>query len=241
MGVVLDAGQRYQDAERYYQRALKAAPDSTQVLNNAANHYMATGNGPRARELYLKLTGIDPHHVNANLQLAQMSVDERQGRQALAYLNRLGDAAGSEPGVLLLRARALALSGLCAQSAEILRQFEGQPAGDAPLYFSTGMAQAECKLYSAAEASFSRALDTDPRSFEILYNLGLAALRAGHADRAQSVLETALGERPDDADALYTLAQVCLEQQRMVAAAALLAKAQKVAPERADIALLIAQ
>ena len=241
MGVVLDAQQRYNDAETYYLRALNVAPGSPQVLNNAANHFLAAGDRKRARELYLKTIAIEPGQVNANLQLAQMSVDDKQGRPALAYLNRITETAGSDPGVLLLRARALGLSGRCAEAGAVLEKVEDLPGGDAPLYFSVGMAQAECKRYDAAEGSFSRALDADPRNVEILYNLGLAALRADHVSRAQSVLETALKERPDDADALYALAQVCLKQQRPVEAAALLTRAEKAAPDRADIVLLIAQ
>ena len=72
MGAVLDAGQHYADAEAYYSRALQIAPASPQVLNNAGNHYLAAGDRSRAREFYLKAVAIDPHHVNANLQLAHI-------------------------------------------------------------------------------------------------------------------------------------------------------------------------
>src|SRR5437588_9063428 len=41
MGAVLDTELRYNDADVYYQRALKIAPGSAQLLNNAANHYLA--------------------------------------------------------------------------------------------------------------------------------------------------------------------------------------------------------
>ena len=142
--------------------------------------------------------------------------------------------------MLLLRARALALSGACSEASEILQKSENQPAGDAPVHFSAGMALAECKLYERAEHAFSLALDTDPRNFDILYNLGLAALRAGHSDRAESVLGTALNLRPEDADCLFTMAQAMLKE-RPVEAAALLSRAQKAAPGRPDILLLLAQ
>ena len=241
MGVVLDSEQRYDEAERFYGRALKAAPDSAQVLNNVANHYLAAGNRLRARELYLKAIAMDPHHTNANLQLAQMSVEDGHGRQALNYLNRLGDSGNPDPSMLMLRASALALSEQCSEAGPILEKLADQSNGDERMYFSMGMANAECKLYDAAERSFSRALDADPRNFDVLYNLGFAALRAGHLQRAQSALEIALKQRPDDPDCLYAAAQVLFKQGRPVEAAALLAKAQKVAPERADIVLLIAQ
>lgn len=238
---VLDALDRHAEAESYYQRALKLAPSSAQVLNNAANHYLASGDRRRARELYLKVIAVDPHHVNANLQLAQMSVEEKRGAEALAYLNRLGDAANSDPAAVLVHARALALTGRCADAGRILGSLEGQPGAGPALFFSTGLAFAECKKFDEAERSFSRALDADAKNPEILYNLGLAALEAGHAPRATAVLETALKERPDDPDGLYALARAYLKQDRPVDAAALLTKAQKLAPGRADVLLLLAQ
>jgi tetratricopeptide (TPR) repeat protein len=240
-GAVLDSLERWGEAEGYYQRALKLAPRSAQALNNAANHYLSSGDRSRAHEFYLKAVAVDPHHANANLQLAQMSVEDQKGRDALTYLSRLGEDANSDAAVLMLRARALALSGQCPAASAILKKLEAQPNADARWLFSSGMAQAECKQYEAAERAFSRALDTDPRNFDILYNLGLASLRAGHADRAETVLQTALKVRPEDADCLYTLAQAMLKLERPVDAAALLARAQKTVPERADILLLLAQ
>ena len=240
-GAVLDTLQRYGEAESYYQRALKLAPGSAQVLNNVANHYLAGGNRSKARELYQKALAIDPRHENANLQLAQMSVEEKQGGQALAYLNHLGASTNADPATILLRARALALIGQCSGVAQLLWKLDGQGNAGPTLYFSTGMAFAECKQYDQAEKSFSRALDADPADFDILYNLGQAALRAGHADRATSVLETALRQRPEDTDCLYALSQAYLKQDRPVDAAALLARAQKQSPGRADVVLLLAQ
>jgi Tfp pilus assembly protein PilF len=237
---VLDSLDRHAEAESYYQRALKLAPGSAQVLNNAANHYLASGDRQRARELYLKAIAADPQHVNANLQLAQMSVEEKLGSEALDYLNRVGDAANSDVA-LLVRAQALALTGRCTDAGSLLESLEGQAGGGPSLFFSTGLAFAGCKKYDEAERSFSRALDADPRNPEILHNLGLAALEAGHAARATAVFETALKERPDDPDSLYALARAYLKQERPVDAASLLTKAQKLASGRAEIVLLLAQ
>jgi tetratricopeptide (TPR) repeat protein len=240
-GASLDAEQRYGEAEAYYQRALKLAPDSAQVLNNVANHYLASGDRDRARKFYIRAIAIDSNHANANLQLAQMSVDDKQGRQALAYLSHLADSEKAEPGAELLRARAFALTGQCSDASQLLAELENQASAGPNLYFSAGMAFAQCKLYDQAEQSFSRVLDTEPTNFDVLYNLGLASLEAGHVDRAISVFQTALKQRPDDPDCLYALAQAYLKQQRLVDAAALLAKAEKATPQRADVILLLAQ
>jgi len=240
-GAVLDSQQRYREAETYYQRALKLAPGSVQVLNNAGNHYLGSGNRNQARECYLRVVAIDPRHPNANLQLAQMSVDNKQGAQALAYLGRLNPAANAGPAVLLLRARALALSGQCSPAAQLLNKLEEQAAQGPGIHFSAGLAFADCQLYPQAEESFARALDADPSNFDVLYNLGVAALEAGHADRATGVLETALRERPNDVDVLSALSRAYVNQDRPVDAATLLAKARKLAPRRADVVLLLAQ
>jgi len=240
-GAVLDSQQRFNEAESYYQRALKVAPGSAQVLNNLGNHYLASGNRSKARESYLKVVAIEPRHSNATLQLAQMSVDDKQGTQALAYLGRLDDAANGDPAVRLLRARALALSGQCASAAQFLTKLEDQANAGPGIHFSAGLAFVDCKLYPQAEKSFARVLDTDPTNFDVLYNLGLAALAAGHADRATSVLDTALRDRPEDTDGLYALSRAYLKQDRPVDAAALLAKARKLAPQRTDVILLLAQ
>jgi hypothetical protein len=68
----------------------------------------------------------------------RMSVEEKRGSEALAYLNRLGDTANSDPAVLLVRARALALTGRCADAGRILGSLEGQ-AGAGP-----GMSMCRC-------------------------------------------------------------------------------------------------
>jgi tetratricopeptide (TPR) repeat protein len=240
-GAVLDSLERYSEAESHYQRALKVAPRSAQVLNNVANHYLASGNRTRAREFYLKAIAQEPGYVNANLQLAQMSVEDKQGPQALVYLNRLDASANSDPAVRLLRARGFAASGQCDESGALLEKLEGELTAGTSVHFSAGMTFADCKRYDRAELSFSRALDAEPGNFDILYNLGLAALEAGHAARASSVLDIALHQRPDDPDCLYAMARACIQQERPVDAAALLARAQKLAPRRADVLLLLAQ
>ncbi len=241
MGAALDAEHRFQDADPYYARALRAAPQSAQVLNNAANHHLAAGDRVRARELYLRAVAVEPHHANANLQLAQMSLDDKQPARALAYLGHLAASDTSDPGARLLGARALAMAGRCAEAAPVLGEFENISNADASVYFSIGLAEAQCNLYRKAAGAFSLALNADPRNPDILYNLGLAALRSDDLPRARGALESVLREKPEDADALYALAQVTLRDQTALTAAGLLARAAKIAPRRAEIVLLYAQ
>ncbi len=234
MGVILDTEKRFQDAESYYQRAVTVAPTSARVLNNLGNHYLASGDRIRARKAYQQAVAADAHHPNANLQLAQMNVEEGQGRQALANLGRVGGSAAAEAGTLLLRARALALCGRCAEASAVLSRLE-RSVSDAQAQFSIGMSYAECKSYQSAEQAFSRALAAGAQSFELLYNLALTELRSGHLERAQSTLDQALQLRPGDPDALQALAQLHLQHSVAVfhraGPAAALAELDKTGPQ----------
>lgn len=108
-GMQLDSQRRFSEADPYYQQALKLAPKSPQVLNNVGNHYLASGHREQARKFYLEAVEIDPHHTNANLQLAQMCVEDKDGKQALAYLSRVRNSGNPDPDVAVLKGRALAL------------------------------------------------------------------------------------------------------------------------------------
>ncbi|PYV40134.1 MAG: hypothetical protein DMG06_21110 [Acidobacteria bacterium] len=240
LGVVLDAQKRYEEAEGCYTQALKLAPNSAALHNNLGNHYLARGMPERAQKAFLRVVAIDPHHSNANLQLAQMSVARTQGRQALQYLDHLPESEQKAPAVQLLRAQALYRSGQPTPAEALLAQLERTASRDPRLAFSIGMIFVDWERFQDAERTFSLALEADPTNFDILYNLGLAATRADHLDRARDVFEVAIRQRPEDVDCLYGLARVHAQQKRYDLATALLLRAQRLAPSRTDILLFLA-
>jgi tetratricopeptide (TPR) repeat protein len=97
------------------------------------------------------------------------------------------------------------------------------------------------KRYEDAESAFGQALETEPTNFDVLYNLALAAMQAGHLGRAQEVFAVALQQRPEDVDTLYNLASLRSRQGHAEQAMALLVQAHHSAPQRPDILLLMAQ
>jgi len=241
LGVILDAQKRYDQAEAAYQQALGLAPDSPALLNNIGNHCLQLGRIAPARTAFLKVLALDPKHANANLQLARLSVDARQGAAALKYLRRLPPGEASAPAVAVLRAQALHLSGQARAAEELLGEVEKRSGDDPRVSSSVGMTFADWKRYPEAEKAFTRALDAVPTDFEILYNAGLAAQRAGHLDRAREVYQVALKERPDDPDCLYNLANLYTQKHNAAQAAVLLLQAHSAAPQRPDILLALAQ
>src|SRR5208337_360301 len=241
MAVILDSQRKYSAAEEFYRRALQIAPGSPVILNNLGNHYFATGSLKKAEETFRRVVSIDPHHVNANLQLAEMSLQQGQGAGVLVCLDRLQAADRDQPVSQLLRAQALALTGKCGPAVQVLDALEPRTAEDPHFTYSIGLAYAQCHQYDRAEKSFGEALKTDPTNFDVLYNLGVAARRAGHLERAQQVFEAALRSKPEDVDALYAYGDLLTATKDFLTASAVLYRAARLAPDRADVLLLLAR
>jgi tetratricopeptide (TPR) repeat protein len=240
IAVVLDSERHYSEAEQFYTRALKIAPRSAAILNNLGDHYLAVNDLKKAQESFHAVLAVDSHHANANLQMAQLSVQAGHGAVALGYLTHLKDADQAEPIAQLLMAQAYALTGKCDSASKKLEELEGKTGLDATFNFSMGMAFATCKQYGPAENSFSEALKSDPTNFDILYNLALAARHNGDLPRAQQAFVAALGIKPDDPDALSAYGRLLMEEKDFMGAAAMLNHAANVAPERSDVLLLLA-
>jgi len=240
MAVILDSERNYSEAEEFYRSALQIAPRSSAILNNLGNHYLATDNLKKAKESFWRVVTIDPHHVNANLQLADMSVQRKDGAGALAYLNHLPTTDQSEPVAQMLKAQALILMGSCKPAIHVLSALEEKTEKGSQFSFSVGLGYAKCQFYDRAEKSFSEALRADPTNFDVLYNLGLAARRAGHLERAQEVFEVALRSKPEDTDILYADGDLLLATKDFLAATVVLYRAARLAPARADVLLLLA-
>jgi tetratricopeptide (TPR) repeat protein len=234
----LDAEQKCEEAEHYYQEALRQAPRAPAVLNNAGNHYLVCGQPDKARTYFEQLIRINPIHANANLQLARIAAEQKQGVKALEYLARLKDG---DPVVRLLRAEASYLAGNRAAALTMLNGVEKEANGDPRVLYLLGLTCARIRLYDRAEVAFNAVLVRHPDDFDVLFNLGRAAARAQHFDRAQRALEVALRLQPDSADTLLELGRVYAARQDYSRAVYRLAQASRKTPKRPDILLALAR
>ncbi len=240
-GAVLDAEKKLPEAEQAYRKALHIDPHSATLLNNYANHELASGDLKGARATYLKVLALDPGRANANLQLAAMAVEQKNGNEALRYLQHLQPADRNEASVEILEMQALFVAGHDKEGMAVLDHLKSAGSGDPRLNFTAGLALAKVGMFREAEALFSRALEGAPANFDVLYNLGLAADHAGDLDRARDVLQAALVQRPGDIDTMYSLANTEIQAKQGGAALALLAEAARIDPSRADVQLALAQ
>lgn len=241
LGVVLDNEKKYADADRVYRRAIALSPRSPSLLNNYGNHLVASGHPAEARAAFLRVLAIDPEHLNAAVQLARLALENKAPQEALHYLGRFAAKTTLPPDAAILLMQAEYLAGRQPEADSALAGLASAARADPRLNCKLGVALASAQQYANAEKFLTRALDGDPRNFEILYNLGLAASHAGHNERAQEVLAIALEQQPQNVDALYDLAAVKGALNHKDDALSLLVKAAQIAPDRADVQLLLAR
>jgi Tfp pilus assembly protein PilF len=105
----LDNEQKCEEAEGLYRQALRNSSPSAALLNNLGNHYLVCGRPDQAKSWFERLVKLNPAHTNANLQLARIATERKQGARALQYLSHVKD---SSPAVRLLRAEAPRISSL---------------------------------------------------------------------------------------------------------------------------------
>ena len=231
----LDSQGKCKQAEPYYQRALAVPNPSPATFNNAGNHYLVCGDPEKARACFQAVLKANPAHPNANLQLAQLAIESKQGDAALRYLAKVPDA---DPAALLLRAEALHYAGKPAAALETLGRLTGAAKNDPRLLFALGLSAARIGAFDRAEKAFTAVAAQIPADFDVLSNLGRAASRGGHYERAASVLERAAAMKPSDLGVLLELGEALARAGDPTRAVYVLAQARALAPK--DTRVLIA-
>ena len=241
LGVVLDSRHLYREAEEAYLKAVKLAPNTPSLLNNLGNHYLARGDAESAYRTFAKVLARDPAYANANLQMAQLALDRKEYALSLRCLVRLPKPEQEEFAVRVLRLRALWGNGEKVEAESLLLALETEASSDIRYRFALAMAFVAMERFAEAEESFTVVLQADPTNFDILYNMGMSALRAGHVERATEAFQRAQQIRPGDVDCLVGLARAFMLQHMDSSALPVLARAHEMAPNRTDILLLMAQ
>ncbi|MGE5647418.1 MAG: tetratricopeptide repeat protein [Acidobacteriota bacterium] len=239
LGAALDSQQKFDEAEAVYKEALRLAPGSALLWNNYGNHLASRGDAEGARQAFERTLRIDPSHPNANLQLARLAVERRQGTAALEYLARV--RAQGNPAIELLRAEALFRASRKTEALNAFDRLERAHDADPRVHYSVGVAYIRLGQFERAEAAFSSALAKAPGDADALYSLGLAAAGAGHDRRAEEVLQTLLRQRPDDASVLFELGRLRGRAGDFEGAIPLFTRAVRLAPERAEVHLSLAR
>ena len=196
----LDAEQRCDEAEAYYRQALAESQPSLALLNNVGNHYLACGQPNKAAQFFERVVRINPAHNNANLQLARIAAEHREGAKALAHLSQIED---STVLARIVRAEAIYWMGNHPAAIAMLDAAQRDANGDPAMLLLFGITCRRLALYERSETAFNSILARNPLDFDTLLELGRTAVWARDYGRAESALTLALNLHSEDSDALF--------------------------------------
>lgn len=236
LGIIYGRQKDFAQSLAAFQHALRLDPGSSLTHFNLGNSYYAQQKLDLAAQEFRACLRLDPKNRDANYNLALVLMAQGHPRQAIPFF-RLIPSPDASVSLNLLQAYFLA--GMSSEGLELAKTLSDRAGKDARIHFSLGVVMASQKQYGAAIREFELADSLQPRTFEILYNLGQAYLRNNNPARADATLNRALLLKPDSAETLYLLAQSDFDQQKYVGAAELLVRAHKLAPENTDIIFLM--
>jgi tetratricopeptide (TPR) repeat protein len=238
LGLINLRQQQYDDAVNAFNAALVISPRSVETLNNLATTYATTGKVARAQRTFRKILRLDPRNRIANYNLGRLLLSEHQPMEAIASLERVRPPDSS---TLLSLTEAYFAAGMTSRGLSTAQRLSAEGAEDIKPHFSLGLLLAAQKQYGPAIREFEFANALQPRTAEILHNLGLAYLRNQQPAKACAVLQDAAQLQPRSADTFLLLAQAQADLGNDVDALETLVQARKLAPNNTAILLLMAR
>lgn len=203
----LDSEGKCAEAEPYYQKALASGNASAALLNNAGNHYLLCGQPEKAKGCFEQLLKSNPDHTNANLQLANIAVEQKQGAKALDYLARVEKQASGNPPLLFALGVAFARLGHYSRAEAAFHAVVQARPADFDALFNLGRTAARAGHHDRARAALETALKIRPHDADALLELGLVHASLQDFSRAVYLLAQARQQAPRRPDVLLALAR----------------------------------
>ncbi len=238
LGIVEDQRKNYAESVAAFEHALKLSPRSTVTHNNLGNSYVSQNKVDLAENEFRATLRLDPRNRDANFNLGLVLLDRGHPEQAIPFFRSV-QPPDAPTSLNLIRAHLRA--GQTGRALELARTISEKNKADVRLHFSLGVLLAAEKQYGPAVHELEIADALEPRTFEILHNLGEASLRAKNYAQAAGALERALAVKPDSVDTMVLLARVNSDDRKNLAALELLARAHKLAPKNTDVIFLMAR
>lgn len=210
-----------------------AAPDLDTTLA-LAEAFDRQGEPARAYEALAKAVSQNPSDERAYIALAAFASEHRNNRYGLEVLDK-GIAQLPDSWLLLLHSGLLlALEGDSAGAEQRFTRAAERSKGSNLAMLAIGVLQLESGRVAEAAATFSRAVDGDPRDGNARYFLALALHRTGEEQNragATSSLSAAIEINPKDVKSRLLLGQIHLAAGRLAEAVADLKAALKLDPQ----------
>ncbi len=211
-------------------QATKKTPDDKGTLVRLAQLYTLRGEGDKAHEILLGITGIDPSYPVAWETLARLAIENKQWGRADAMVEKLASLEGQQETSAFLKAQIEEGYGRSAEATELYKDVirKNSSAPIAAYALSALLKATATKEQLVDTKAFLVSLNS--QSPTILTVLGKIEEMLGHADAAEAAFRSAILQKPQNQDPYIALAEVLLKQEQTESAIELLGQAEAAIP-----------
>jgi tetratricopeptide (TPR) repeat protein len=230
---LLISEKQYNDSRKQFDRLLKDAPDSPDIIYPAAMLALQQGDTQTGRRLLEKLLTTDfPDKSSIHFFLGQLDQEEKKPDAALEHYRKV--TAGEQ--FVAARGRAaqiLQQQGKAEEARKLLQTTRGSnDAEQTQLILAESQLLRESGRQNDAYIVLETALSSQPDNLELLYETALTAERIGKPELLESHLKHLLKLKPDHAHALNAMGYSFAERNiRLDEAHALITKALTLLPD----------
>jgi tetratricopeptide (TPR) repeat protein len=177
MGMAIAASGKFENANSYFEQALRIRPAYAPALKGLAMNEMALQRHDAAQIHFGQLLSLSPGDPVAHAGLGEIAFTREDFASALQHFEQAGSLPRENPRLLLDYARAgIALK----QPDKAATLLGGMPdEADAQAHFEAGILLASLKSYVPATHQFELALPGYPDQYLAGYNLVLARVKSG--------------------------------------------------------------
>jgi len=205
LGAVLAREQKFDEAIKTYERALRTDPKLTSIYFNLGVAYFKAGRYQSAAapfETFLKSQPADPR---ARQLLAISLVESAQYQRGITLLEQLIKEQPNDPSILFALASAHIRAGDEDRGKLLLQQLDTSKLPPASVHLLQGMLFYRGQHYDDSEKELQEAVRLDAQSAPALAALGRLRLRVNDDPAAIGYFERALAIQPGDAESNYQL------------------------------------
>ena len=190
LGRLYEATGRLADAEKVYVDLKSSASDDPLAYQALGLFYASTGQKEKAIAELRSVVASKPKDDGLKLQLAETLIDLRRIQEAKPLVQQL-IAANASSRVLLANGRIFIAEGNYQQAVSELERATKSDTNSSGNYYFLGLAQRSLGLSDSAKASFSRALELNPRMTEAAAALSDFQVKRGNYDESLRLADLA--------------------------------------------------
>ncbi|HST23063.1 MAG TPA: tetratricopeptide repeat protein [Blastocatellia bacterium] len=205
LGVILDRLGRADAALAEFNAAIKLDPNFVSARNNVGRMMAERGKIKEAISEFERVLKIDPSHVQAHYNLGALYGDSGDFAKSAEHFARARAAAPDDVQLALAFLNVAYRANRAAEAEEAANFIERKLASDSRALFTLATVIAQSKQYERAARLFARVNELQPRTYEVLYNLGIALYNLDRNDEAARYLAEATDLNPSPAETHFRL------------------------------------